>query len=325
MRKLIFINFVSVACILIALELIANFFKLSDILGIDYDLIEIDKNDNLNFTYKKNSKGKVHGEIAYIDENGFRIPKDFQGFNKYNSVIFFGDSVTFGNGVKEKNTFVGKFREKRKNLNFYNISLPGYGTFHYTKNLKYLKKLNNVEELFLIYCLNDAYLTSNIKIVNKSDNLSFWDKIKKNKIIANINLNLRNKSYLYLYIKGIATDPSKRWFLADKNLYEKDEILVNLKNDFEQIFKMTQKNKIKTTVILLPYEYQTRKGNCNKSNLNPQNKVIEILRDLKIDYKDLTQKFCGHLEPKKLFKKFDPMHLSEIGHNLVFENLKNEI
>ena len=69
--------------------------------------------------------------------------------------------------------------------------------------------------------MNDAWLTSNIKVVKNVDDISFFDKIKKNIIINKINLYLRNKSYLYLYIKGVTTDPSKRWFLADKALYNK--------------------------------------------------------------------------------------------------------
>ena len=325
MKKVIFINFISVLIILILLEFIANFFKLADVLGIDYNLLEMDKKVPHYFTYKKNSEGIVHGKLAYIDENGFRIPNNFSGFDKNDSIIFFGDSVTFGNGVDEKNSFVGKIREQNKDLNIYNISLPGYGTFHYSKNLKYLKKFKNIQQLFLIYCLNDAWLTSNIRVIKNADDISFFDKIKKNIIINKVNLYLRNKSYLYLYIKGVTTDPSKRWFLADKALYNKNNILENIKNDFSEILDVSNKNKIKTTIILLPYEYQTRSGKCNQTNLEPQNKVIKILTELNANYKDYTNQFCNFKNPKKLFKKFDPMHLSEIGHNLVYENLKDEI
>ena len=44
-----------------------------------------------------------------------------------------------------------------------------------------------------------------------------------------------------------------------------------------------------------------------------------------INYYDFTKMFCNSAKPKKLFYKFDPMHLSIEGHKLVFNKLKNEI
>ena len=73
----------------------------------------------------------------------------------------------------------------------------------------------------------------------------------------------------------------------------------------------------------MPYEFQTR--NCSKGNLLPQNKLNKILLDLKLDFIDYTLNFCNHKNPKSLFYKFDPMHLSKKGHLFVFNLVKNEM
>ena len=45
--------------------------------------------------------------------------------------------------------------------------------------------------------------------------------LRNYKIIEQLNLYLRDKSYLYMFIKGIGTDPSKRWFSNILNEYKK--------------------------------------------------------------------------------------------------------
>ena len=50
-----------------------------------------------------------------------------------------------------------------------------------------------------------------------------------------------------------------------------------------------------------------------------------MLTELNVNYKDFTENFCEYSNPKSLFYKFDPMHLSEKGHSLVFNLIKNEI
>ena len=51
----------------------------------------------------------------------------------------------------------------------------------------------------------------------------------------------------------------------------------------------------------------------------------EFKHEIKIYYEDYTGVFCVHKKPVNLFYKFDPMHLSEEGHDLVFLNLSKKI
>ena len=128
-----------------------------------------------------------------------------------------------------------------------------------------------------------------------------------------------------MFIKGIASDPSKRYFKFVQNYYE---IKKNYDNEINYLIKLkdiTKKNNIDLSIIILPYEFQTREGNCIIKNLMPQSKIIALLKKLNIKYIDLTKSFCSTKEPKNLFYKFDPMHLSSQGHNLVFLKIKNDL
>ena len=91
---------------------------------------------------------------------------------------------------------------------------------------------------------------------------------------------------------------------------------------FTEVDKVVNKNGIKSHIFILPYEYQTR--DCKKELLLPQRKIIALSKDISNNFYDLTTNFCNYEKPKKLFLKYDPMHLSKEGHNLVF-NLTKKI
>ena len=140
-----------------------------------------------------------------------------------------------------------------------------------------------------------------------------------------MNVYLRNKSYLYMFIKGVASDPSKRYFEYVKNYYMEKKIYKKESGYFLKLRKLSEAKNIELTVLIIPYEYQTRKNQCSGKNLEPQLKITNMLKSLKINYIDYTSLFCNNKNPKKLFYKFDPMHLSEEGHNLIFSELQKKI
>ena len=125
-----------------------------------------------------------------------------------------------------------------------------------------------------------------------------------------------------MFFKGIISDPSKRYFKNIKKNYEKTD-LSNMKDYISNLNEKLNRENIDLKVFILPYEFQTR--NCSNENLVPQNKINLMLKDLRVYYQDLSNSFCEHSNPKSLFYKFDPMHLSDKGHSLVFNLIKNEI
>ena len=73
-----------------------------------------------------------------------------------------GDSVTFGHGVDEKNSFVGKLRNNiSKNLK--NTAVAGYHIQDYSVSLKrYHLLYPDIDEVIVILCLNDILLEAGI-------------------------------------------------------------------------------------------------------------------------------------------------------------------
>lgn len=319
MRKVFIINLAVIILFIIFLELVSNFFKLSNIVGIQKELI----NDNDEVIYlRPNKKGLIFGEEVFTDSYGFRVPSKNFKYLYTENIFILGDSVAFGNGIKEEYTFVGLLRKKFDNINFVNSSVPGYQMKDQINIIKKSKEFKNINSILYFFTLNDVYGSSNIvditskKISNDTFNLT------KIKLLDDLNKFLRNKSYLYLFLKGVGTDPSKRWFNALHANYENLDPNV-IKDNFKFLDNFSKNIGTNLIVILLPYEYQTR--NCNENILKPQKKLIKILKDLNIDTKDLTYKFCNDKKSKKNFLKFDPMHLSKNGHKLVYNNLLNEI
>ena len=319
MRKVFIINLAVIILFIIFLELVSNFFKLSNIVGIQKELI----NDNDEVIYlRPNKKGLIFGEEVFTDSYGFRVPSKNFKYLYTENIFILGDSVAFGNGIKEEYTFVGLLRKKFDNINFVNSSVPGYQMKDQINIIKKSKEFKNINSILYFFTLNYVYGSSNIvditskKISNDTFNLT------KIKLLDDLNKFLRNKSYLYLFLKGVGTDPSKRWFNALHANYENLDPNV-IKDNFKFLDNFSKNIGTNLIVILLPYEYQTR--NCNENILKPQKKLIKILKDLNIDTKDLTYKFCNDKKSKKNFLKFDPMHLSKHGHKLVYNNLLNEI
>lgn len=287
-------------------------------MGIQSGLIK--KINNTNYL-NPNEEGVIFDEKVYTDKNGFRVPsKNFKYIGKKN-IFILGDSVTFGNGVKEEETFIGLMRNDFKNINILNSSIPGYQIKDHVKVIHLTKKFNNIEKIFYFFTLNDVYGSSNI--IDRNNNKKESDyNLKKIKLLNELNIFLRNKSYLYMFVKGVGTDPSKRWFLNLYKFYENKD-LSEIKKQFNYLNNFSKNAKSELIVILLPYEYQTR--NCKKKFLKPQKKIKEILSELNINFKDFTRKFCNLDIPKNNFYKFDPMHLSSNGHLLVYKTLIDEI
>ena len=89
--------------------------------------------------------------------------------------------------------------------------------------------------------------------------------------------------------------------------------LTTYKKKLDEIFLDFNKN-YSISVIILPWEYQTRE-NCNNKNLFlPQEFLKNYFTKNKINYVDFSKNFCEQEDVKKMFLNFDPAHLSAKGH-----------
>ena len=330
LKKIFLFNFIILFVFFSFFEIFIRFFNLADLTGVSKNLIVQKKGINYN---APNITGKAFGKTVYTDNFGFRVPENNYTYkDKKLSILILGDSVSFGVGVDEEKTFVGMLRDEFNNINLFNSSVSGYSLKEFPKIIKLNKNIENLNEVILFYTLNDISFEQTLLNVDeefqksKTDKkLSFYDKLKKNYYLIKINAFLRNKSASYMWLRGNLTNPSDRHFFYTFPIYKNKNAVKNLNLQFKKLNEVLVEENFNFTVVILPYEFQSRKQNCNEDYLIPQNEVKKILNNININFLDYSKIFCNHYNPKKLFLKYDPVHLSEEGHNLVFLNLKKDL
>ena len=110
-------------------------------------------------------------EINFLSINldlEFQI-KDYK-YKSANKILFLGDSVTFGVGVKEEKTFVGLYRINSKSNEIYNLALFGYQIEDYLVQLDEISQFYPIEKIVYFLTLNDVYDHNNVKTVKYREN-----------------------------------------------------------------------------------------------------------------------------------------------------------
>ena len=183
--RIIIINLIIFSLIILFTEIIIRTLKLSQLQGVDRNLLNLESETVLN---QRNTEAVIFGITAYTDKYGFRIPsKDFK-YKYSSSILVLGDSVSFGVGVDESKTFAGILRNKI-NLNIYNASVAGHNIIDYSTLIKdYNQTFKDISKVIVFICLNNLLrvwkkMPKSIQNGTKSDqNLKISEKrgIKKN-------------------------------------------------------------------------------------------------------------------------------------------------
>lgn len=327
LKKVFFINTIIFFLIILLLELTARLLNLSDLVGVDSKLVITSEK---NFHYlKPNSQGLVFNKKTFIDKYGFRVPRLDYNYKNKRKIFVIGDSVSFGNGVKEEDSFVGLLRSNLNRYELYNSSVFGYQAYHHENRIDEINKFLPVHKIFYFLTLNDVFPSPNIKVLNnnyKAENKYKIIEMMKEFInpdyINQVNYTLRNKSYFYMFLKGLLFDPQKVWFQNIYNYYSLND-LTNFNKYIKVLNNKAAEVNADLYIIILPYEFQTRE--CHDDILMPQNTVKKIIKNNEVKFFDFTAEFCKNAKPKELFYKYDPMHLSAKGHRLVYDIIKNKI
>jgi hypothetical protein len=319
-KKIILINIFVAIGIIIFFECVIRFFDLVNLQGYDKNFFIKEKNVTLN---RPNTNFIVAGKKAKIDDNGFRIPLKNLNNNFYNKSIFIlGDSVSFGFGVAEEESFVGLLRNEI-DYNIFNTSVIGHNLESYIYMLNKYKKNSTYEfkEVIIFLCLNDISISQGVikkKQLNQIDNSkeSYFIKFFKNDFFLRVNVFMREKSALFVFLKSFTTNSVKRHFDYMFKQYDDNNFIMNYSNQINKIKSISSNENININFVLLPYSYQVKKK-CEKKVLKPQRIIKKIFTDLDLELHDLTSDFCQNPESKSLFLTYDPVHLSKIGHQVV--------
>jgi len=317
MKKIFINNLLIILIFFFIFEIFLRTFEFADLRGHGKELVE--KQTNVETT--------VFGKKVFLNQYGYRVPNSEFSYNEsINKIIFIGDSVLFGSGVYEEETFVGKLRDANKNKSYVNAAIIGNDV---SENLSHIKKnysLFNSNNFIILFTLDDI-ANQNITTKESEDDkkkTNLIQYLKNNYFLKKINLFLRTKSYTYLWIKGVTTDPSKRYFFESLISYNEKEKIDFFVEKVKEIKKFEKSKSLNLKFIILPYEYQTRKK-CKLELLSPQKKITKIFDEKEVNFINLTESFCNHSNPEELYLNFDPVHLSTKGHDFVFKLIKNRI
>jgi len=327
--KIILINISLIFFIFGFLEIGARLLSSAILFGNSKHLFDT---SNKNYiTNCKSCEAESFGQKIYTDKFGYRT----SSLNKVNSkpvekIIIIGDSVAFGPGVKFEDTFQGLLSDNFSEYNFINRSVIGHSIDQHLQTANLIRKDNkNIYRVYFIYCLNDLSNISSSEIIKNSNpyeiEINWVDKIKDINFFSSINKQLRNKSILYMLIKGIVTRPQERYFFSDFKNYLLDIDQLNI-NNLKKISEIFKKENIKFTVIVSPYEYQVRNAEVNNNLLLPQRFLKKFFIKNKISYIDAYPKFLeSGLKSSDLFLPFDPMHLSVEGHQILYKIIQKDL
>ena len=142
MKKVILINFLIITIIIVFLEAIIRLLGNVGLQGYDKNIFFKENNIVLSVP---NKVFTVFGKKSKTDENGFRVPlNNFSYDMSKKFYLILGDSVTYGVGVEEEDSFVGILRKKNKNL--LNTAISGHNLESY---LYILKKITRSLKIIL--------------------------------------------------------------------------------------------------------------------------------------------------------------------------------
>tara|TARA_B100001093_G_scaffold111679_1_gene104067 strand:- start:976 stop:1977 length:1002 start_codon:yes stop_codon:yes gene_type:complete len=323
--------FISIIVILI-IEIFLSFNQNLKLNASNEDLITYDAYNEIR-SNSPNIYSKSFGSKVYTDINGFRIPHPNYIYpdNYSKRILLLGDSVTFGPGVIEENTFSGLLRKNYPNYYIMNSSVNGYNLDSYFSLSKKILQDNSFDQVLMIMCLNDVYDHAET-IYNaslQSNAVYVVENFRKINFILHANNFLRSYSRIYLLIKGIFTDPSYRYFVIDYQNYENDANYMSQIETLDKIANLFKINDIKFTIIISPYEYQLREDlEADSEIINyPQKKLKEFFENHEINFHDPYEFFMENnkKDKKQLFLSFDPMHLSEAGHQEMYNFIKKTL
>ncbi len=251
---------------------------------------------------RPDASGTFFGKTVHTDMNGFRqldIPAQHD-----QSWLFVGDSVTFGVAVDDDKIFPQLVQNRFPHTRVWNAAVVGYGANDYLNVVSaFADGHSDLERIILFFCLNDVY-----------GNLSF--DADSSPIEASLSF-LRRNSKLYQLLKGTFFDQSRKHALHDISYFEdRNPNFEAAVGALENIKAIADELGAELLVVIVPYEYQLRVDGLRA----PQALLTKRLAEQGIAFLDLYEAFES-ARSEDYFLYGDPMHLSDLGHKTVADEL----
>jgi hypothetical protein len=310
-------------------EVLTRMFSDIPMLGVQRHLFERNKYGDTK-GLAGNVKATVYGVEAYTDSLGFRVSRSDRGrayeYDGRDMFVIHGDSVAFGNGVKEEETLAGLLKRQHPDKIIHNTSVPGNDLRDYAGFIEVLPELiPGVKTVILVYCLDDINIVSSREVErqliesNRFETSGWIERAAisiSNSSFYSVHVWLRRNSKLYLLVRDLLRDQQERYWKSIFQHYNgnPDELMAKL-YPLIPIAKWLQQSGIRLNIYISPYAYQM--DNMSPEVMVPQKKIIDFLEEYRIDYFDMLPDFRRVENSRDLFLPTDPMHLSPQGHRMV--------
>lgn len=245
-------------------------------------------------------------------------------------VLFLGDSITFGEGVNEEETFVQQTERLYPGLfETVNGAFSGYGTKDELSLLRDIGAATQADTAVLVLYLNDAI--SSPKYVRKE--LPFWLAWSQSARLISDCIS----SLVAIYLQPLQTDISQEtvntWFreaqartqhplvigsLSDWGIAWSDGVWSYIYQLIKQFKEQASQLHMKPLIVMTPVRAQVE-GILNDTY--PQERLKELAADLNLPTLDLLPSLQReHIESKHdLF--YDQCHYTPLGHEVVAKEL----
>jgi len=265
------------------------------------------KNDSENkligHVHRPNKSMELMDVMVDINSDGHRDKEYPVTKTDKHRIIFLGDSLTFGWGVKQEETFATLIEEDMNSQS--PTEVINFGTGNYNteqevnlfidKGLKY-----NPDKVVLFYFINDAEITpekSGLWFLGYSQFISFnWSRI--NSLLNNF---LPSKSFQEYY----------------ESLYDEDQQgWINARKAIIQLRDICESKGIEFQVVLLPELHDVN----NEIFANVYDNLALFLAENNIDYLNLAKLFKNHPDQIQLWVSYDDAHPNNIAHKKIAQS-----
>ena len=265
-------------------------------------------NPNIGHVHRPDSSATLMGVPVEINDDGFRDKNYPVARNAARRIIFLGDSLTMGWGVRKEQIFETLLEERmnqRAPTEIINFGTGNYNTVQevnlfLSKGLKY-----KPDEVVVFYFINDAEPTP---VVSKWEKLGnsrfitfFWSRIKS------LGSRLDEHQSFYGYYSGLYAHGQPGWKAAQ-------EAFVLLK-------KTCDENGIALKVVILPELHDP----AHYPFVAEHRKVLDFLATIGIPALDITPAFKDVKEPHKLWVALDDAHPNATAHAIIADAVEGFI
>ncbi len=290
--------------------------------------------ENLDYKDRPNFRGHFSGQLynsIEININSLGL-RDFE-FKLAKApgvyrILVLGDSITFGAGIRLKDTYV-KQTEKlldhsaAQPYQLINAGVSGYHFRHYYIFIKDNIAKFDPDSIVIGFCINDVRPMDVVRqkyVVRGTVKAPLSSTVKHDiKRIIKKSPSFQLASYLIFSNTYNRKKYSARWITEVMMSWNKEGLVEKLMDMLEEIKRLTEERGVRLSVIIFPEMNQLI--DYEKYGA-PKDKLLNILEDLNIAYLDLYDTFRHKEDFSQYYLPGDTVHFTAEGHKIIAEELK---